>query len=409
MTTCRSCGASSLPLILDLGETPLANSLLTPEQLNIPEDRFPLAVVFCPECTLVQITETVPPEALFRDYVYFSSFSDTVLENARESVEKILATRALGPESLVVEIASNDGYLLKNFVAAGIPVLGVEPARNIAKVAEENGIPTVCEFFGDDLAEKLAAEGKQADVILANNVIAHIPVINGVMSGVKKLLKPGGAFIMETPYLRDLIDKLEFDTIYHEHLFYYSLTALEALYQRHGLAAADVEHLPIHGGTIRVTVVHQGEEGDRPAVTAMLAEEASWGVGSLDYYARFGRDVADLGEKLTGLLKELRSQGKTIAAYGAAAKGSTLVNAFGIGRDLIDFVVDRSTVKQGKLMPGVHFPILPPEALVERKPDYVLMLAWNFADEIIRQQTEYLATGGRFIVPVPTPRIVPAD
>ena len=409
MTTCRSCGASSLPLILDLGETPLANSLLTPEQLNIPEDRFPLAVVFCPECTLVQITETVPPEALFRDYVYFSSFSDTVLENARESVEKILATRALGPESLVVEIASNDGYLLKNFVAAGIPVLGVEPARNIAKVAEENGIPTVCEFFGDDLAEKLAAEGKQADVILANNVIAHIPVINGVMSGVKKLLKPGGAFIMETPYLRDLIDKLEFDTIYHEHLFYYSLTALEALYQRHGLAAADVEHLPIHGGTIRVTVVHQGEEGDRPAVTAMLAEEASWGVGSPDYYARFGRDVADLGEKLTGLLKELRSQGKTIAAYGAAAKGSTLVNAFGIGLDLIDFVVDRSTVKQGKLMPGVHFPILPPEALVERKPDYVLMLAWNFADEIIRQQTEYLATGGRFIVPVPTPRIVPAD
>jgi SAM-dependent methyltransferase len=329
-----------------------------------------------------------------------------MLRHADESAERLIRARGLGPGSLVVEIASNDGYLLKNFIAAGVPVLGIDPARNVARTAEERGVPTVAEFFGRALAESLAAEGKRADVILANNVMAHVPDVNGVIAGVKRLLKHEGAFVLETPYVKNLLDHLEFDTIYHEHLFYYSLTALESLFRRHGLAAAEVEHLPIHGGSLRVTAVHAGREGDRPSVRTLLEREAAWGVDRPETYREFASRVADLRDALRELIRQLKAEGKRMAAYGAAAKGSTLLNYLGVGRESLDFVADRSPVKQGRYMPGVRLPIVRPERLREEMPDYTLLLTWNFAEEIMGQQDEYRRLGGRFIIPVPRPTVV---
>lgn len=405
ITTCRSCGSPDLYRFLDLGDQPLANALLTKAQLNEPETCYPLTVVLCRNCTLVQITESVDPEILFREYIYFSSFSETMLAHAKEVADRLRAERALGPTSLVVEIASNDGYLLKNFVAAGVPVLGIEPARNIAKYAVERGIPTVSEFFSTALATQLAADGKRADVMIANNVMAHVPEINDIVGGIKVLLKEEGVFVMETPYVKDMVENLEFDTMYHEHYYCHSLTGLEHLYRRHGLAAADVQWIPIHGGTIQASVVHAGTEGDRPRVGAMLEDEKLW-VGDTAYYSGMGRRAEDLKRDVLALLRGLRGEGKRVAAYGAAAKGATLVNFMGIGPDLIEYVVDRSTHKQGKYLPGSHIPVLAPELLLEDKPDYVVLLAWNLADEIVRQQDAYRRAGGRFVVPVPTVRVI---
>jgi SAM-dependent methyltransferase len=404
-TACRSCGYADLTTVLSLGETPLANSLLTAEQRDRPEPLYPLDLVFCPRCTLVQITETVPPEQLFRDYLYFSSFSDTMLRHAQELVGRLIDERHLDGGSLAVEIASNDGYLLQYYRDAGVPVLGIEPARNIARVAEERGIPTVAEFFGVEVAQGLVREGRRADVLHANNVLAHVADLNGVVAGIALLLKPDGVAVIETPYVKDLIDHTEFDTIYHEHLCYYSLTALDRLFQRHGLTIVDVERLPIHGGSLRVFAGHDGTR-QTARVRDLLQEEDTWGVGDAAFYAGFGAKVTRLRDSLRSLLADIKADGKRIAAYGASAKGSTLLNYCGIGRDTLDFVVDRSTVKQGHYTPGTRLPIYAPEKLLDDKPDYVLLLTWNFAGEILAQQAEFRRRGGQFIIPIPEPRVV---
>jgi SAM-dependent methyltransferase len=398
-----------LELVLSLGRTPLANALLTREQLNLPEPLYPLDLAFCPRCTLVQITKTVPPAELFADYLYFSSFSDTMLRHAESLVARLIGERRLGPQSLVVEIASNDGYLLQNYTRANVPVLGIEPAANIAAEAERRGIPTVVEFFGEELAAQLAAEERRADVVHAHNVLAHVADLNGFVEGIAILLKPEGVAVIEAPYLKDLLDHCEFDTIYHEHLCYFSLTALDHLFRRHGLVVQDVERIPIHGGSLRVVVGKRPHPAlplkGRENVARLLAEEATWGVDHFATYRDFGTRVEALKATLTTMLAGFKRRGDRIAAYGAAAKGSTLLNYFGIGRETLDFVVDRSPHKQGRFMPGVHLPILAPERLLEEMPDEVLLLTWNFADEILEQQRTYRHLGGRFIIPVPEVKV----
>ena len=403
---CRSCGGNTLEQILSLGNTPLANSLPKADACD-GEPSYPLDVVFCPACTLVQITETVPPEVLFRDYLYFSSFSDTLLRHAEGLVDQMVQERALGPDSLAAEIASNDGYLLQFYKRAGVPVLGIEPARNVARVAvEERGIPTVTEFFGDELGRQLAGRGERADVLHANNVLAHVADLNGFVAGVRHFLKSGGVFVFEVPYVKDLVDHCEFDTIYHEHLCYFSLTALAGLFRRHELEVTGVERVSIHGGSLRVRVQHAGAAQPRTEVARLLEEERAWGVGEIGFYRAFAARVEQLKKSLRGLLSELKDGGARLAAYGAAAKGSTLLNYFRIGRETLDFVADRSTYKQQRLMPGVRVPIVEPGRLLEEQPDYVLLLTWNFAEEILAQQAEYRRRGGRFIIPVPEVKVV---
>ncbi len=405
---CRSCGHARLSPVLDLGSTPLANALLTQENLHHPEETFPLVLAFCEACGLAQITESVPPEKLFGEYLYFSSFSDTMVAHAKSLATRLTGERSLDASSLVIEIASNDGYLLQHYARAGVPVLGIEPAVNIARVAEtERGIPTLCAFFGRDLAERLATEGRKADVVHANNVLAHVPDLNGFVQGVAAILKPGGVVVIEAPYVGDLVSRLEFDTIYHEHLFYFSLTALDRLFARHGLAIVDVEHVPIHGGSLRVFGARQGAAVARSAgVQAFLDKEASKGLAGYEFYRDFGERVKRLQGTLSSLLTDLKAAGKRIAAYGASAKGSTLLNSSHIGSQVLDFVVDRSTHKQGRFTPGTHLRILPPEELLRSMPDYVLLLTWNFEAEILGQQAEYMKRGGRFVVPLPDVRIV---
>jgi len=403
---CRSCGDTHGKLVLDLGLQPLANNLLRPEDLAKPEPKFPLRVAVCQSCWLLQILDLVPPVQLFSEYLYFSSFSDLMLRHAKTAAEKYIAEFGLNSQSHVVEIASNDGYLLQNFVAAKIPCLGVEPAANIAKVAREKGVETLAEFFGQSLAQKLAAEKKPADLILGNNVFAHASDTNDFVAGLKTLLKPQGRIVLEFPYAVDLIGHSEFDTIYHEHVFYFTLTALQPLFARHGLEIFRVEHLSIHGGSLRLFAGHAGAHGIEASVKGLLADEKVKGVGSLVYYQDFAAHVLELKRALRELLAQLKQQGKTVAAYGAAAKGSTLINFFGLGRESLDFVVDRSTHKQGRLMPGQHIPILPPEALLAKRPDFTLLLTWNFAEEILAQQKAYRDGGGKFILPIPQVKVV---
>lgn len=404
---CRSCGEAGLELVLSLGRMPLANAFLTAEQLTEPESSYPLDLASCPHCTLVQIKETVPPEKLFREYLYFSSFSDTFLRHARDLVGRLISSRYLNNNSLVVEVASNDGYLLQYYHREGIPVLGIEPAINVARVAqEERGIRSLCEFFDEGLARQLRERGERADVIHAHNVLAHVADLNGFVLGIQLLLKDDGLAVIEVPYVKDLIDHCEFDTIYHEHLCYFSLTALNRLFQRHELVIQDVERIPIHGGSLRLFVTNAESMRRGPAVRALLDDEAAWGVDHLEFYQGFAQRVESLKRSLHGLLLGLKQEGKRLAAYGAAAKGSTLLNFFGIGRESLDFVVDRSTYKQGRYMPGVHLPIYPPVKLLEVMPDCVLLLAWNLADEILEQQAEYRRRGGRFIIPVPEAKIL---
>lgn len=403
---CRSCGGSPLERVLSLGRTPLANALLTKEQLGQPEPTYPLDLAFCPRCSLVQLEQTVPPEQLFREYAYFSSFSDAMLRHGADLARRLIAERGLDGTSLVIEAASNDGYLLKNYLRAGVPVLGIEPALNVARVArEEHGVPTVSEFFGRELAATLA-EKQRASVFHAHNVLAHVPDLNGFVAGIKTVLRRDGVAVIEVPYLKDFLDGCEFDTIYHEHLCYFSLTALAGLFRNHDLRIAAAERVPIHGGSLRLFVTHPAPGAGSTNVDALLEEENAWGVQNPDVYQQFAQQVQALRESLRELLSDLKRKGHCLAAYGAAAKGSTLLNYFGIGRETLEFVVDRSTHKQGRYTPGTHLPIHPPDALLTEKPDYVLLLTWNFADEILEQQAECRKRGVRFILPLPEPRIV---
>jgi SAM-dependent methyltransferase len=388
-----------------MGRTPLANALLDEATLAKPEPTYPLDLTVCPQCSLAQILVSVPPEKLFRDYCYFSSYSDTMARHAADLAARMIAERSLGPDDLVIEAASNDGYLLRHYRRAGVPVLGIEPARNVARVArEEQGVPTREEFFTAESASRLTAEGLRADVFHAHNVLAHIPDPNGFLRGVRDVLKPGGLAVVEVPYVKDLIDHCEFDTIYHEHLCYFSLAALVRLFARNGLTVTDVERVPIHGGSLRLFAAESDQVG--PRVAALLADEEAWGVDTPFPYREFADRVGRVRAELRELLGRLTAAGLRIAAYGASAKGCTLLNFCGIGRETLDFVADRSPAKQGRYTPGTRLPIEPPGKLLETMPDYTLLLAWNFADEIFGQQAEYRRRGGRFVVPVPNPRVV---
>jgi SAM-dependent methyltransferase len=404
--SCRSCGSTQLEPVIDLGLQPLANNLLRPEDLARPEPMFPLEVRVCAECWLMQITHTVPPVTLFSDYVYFSSFSDQMLEHAAAAARRYIDEKALDASSFVIEAASNDGYLLKNFVREKVPCLGFEPAANIAAVARGAGVETRCEFFSAQTASALRAERGAADLVLGNNVFAHAPDTNDFVAGLRNLLKPDGWAVLEFPYGVDMIEKAEFDTIYHEHVFYFTLTPLLPLFARHDLEIFQAERLPIHGGSLRIFAAHRGAQTVGGSVGALLAEENAAGVNSAGYYRRFARRAEKVKKDLVAFLEAQKLAGRRVAAYGASAKGSTLLNYLGDSARSLEFISDRSTYKHGRLSPGTHVPIVPAEDLAKLAPDYALLLVWNFAKEVMGQQSAYRKGGGRFVVPLPELRIV---
>lgn len=402
---CRACGSSDLQTIVEFGITPLADGLVKAENLDQPEIKVPLTLAFCPESGLVQILETVPPEILFcRDYPYFSSVSPMLMKHFGDSAQSLIDKRGLNEKSLVIEAASNDGYMLNTFVQAGVPVLGIDPAEGPANRAIERGINTLNTFFTEELANSLKAEGKQADVFLANNVLAHVPDLNGFVRGIKALLKPDGVAVIECPYVVDLVDHGEFDTIYHQHLCYFSVTALDRLFRSHGLFLNDVIRTTIHGGSLRLFV--EPQENVQEGVTSLLKMEVERKVDRIDYYLDFADRVNKIKSELMTILTDLKQQGKSIVGYGAAAKATTLLAYFGIDTKILDYVADLNQFKQGRFMGGNHLPIVAPTKILEDQPDYMLILAWNFADEIIKQQSEFQSKGGKFIVPIPSPKVV---
>lgn len=407
---CRGCAGARLNLVLDLGVMPLADALVAGDGAGdvANEARHPLRMAYCADCHLVQLLESPPPEALFgRDFPYYSSYSTQWSAHAADFAGATTGELGLGADSLVVEIGSNDGYLLRHFAAAGARVLGIDPAEGPARAARAVGVPTEIAYFDAALAGQLVADHGRADLVVANNVLAHVPDPNQLLAGAARLLKPGGLLSVEAPYLRDLIEQVEFDTIYHEHHCYFSVSALAGLFARHGFGIRSLTRLPWHGGSLRVVAAAAAEPA--PALAEWLAAERAAGLDRADYYAGFGARVQALIADIRARVRALHAGGARIAAYGAAAKGAILLNATGIDAGLCEFVVDRNPHKHGKRMPGVGIPILPPEALLERQPDVVLLLAWNWAGEILAQQRDYLAAGGRFLIPLPEPRLVGAD
>ena len=405
---CRLCATPLRRTFADLGVSPLANSYLTEEELAAPETFYPLHAFVCETCLLVQLPESESPERIFRDYAYFSSVSDSWVDHARRYAETVADRLGLGAESLVVELASNDGYLLQHLIARGIPVLGVEPARNVAAAAVERGIPTIPEFFGTELALRLVGEGRRADLVIGNNVLAHVPPVHDFVEGISVLLKPEGATVLEFPHLLRLIEERQFDTIYHEHFSYFSLLVVERLFAEHELVVFDVEEQPTHGGSLRVFARHAADESKPlgPRVAEVRERERAAGLDRLETYDAFGEAVREVKRDLLSFLIDVRREGASVVAYGAAAKGNTLLNYCGVGSDLVDYVVDRSPHKQGLYLPGTRLAIHAPERVAETRPDYLLVLPWNLADEIAEQMAHVREWGCKLVVPVPSVRVL---
>ena len=397
MINCRLCDSTPLKSIIPLGKSPLANALLASPIIS-DELQCNLEIMLCEGCGLAQLRDLIDPSQLFTNYVYFSSNSEGMLSSVAQLVDRLAPN--LPDNAYVIEIASNDGYLLKNYVKHKVSILGIDPAQNIAEVANEQGIPTLCDFFNESLALKLVAEKKQADIIHANNVMAHVPDINDFIKGIKHLLKPDGFAVIEVPYFLDLVQHLEFDTIYHEHVFYFSVKPLKLAFERHGLCLFDIEKIAIHGGTLRLFVGHKEAHRVKPIIDEMIKREEDLNLYNLSTFEDFMIKLEKLKNNLVVTLKNLKNEGKNIAAYGASAKGTTLLNYFGINKEYINFVVDKSPMKQGLYTPGTQLQIKSPETLITEKITHALLLAWNFADEIIEQQQKFINSGGCFILPL---------
>jgi SAM-dependent methyltransferase len=407
--TCRFCGTLASHVFVDLGMSPLCESLVTEAQLNQMEPFYPLRVTVCPKCFLVQLGEFVSPADIFNEYAYFSSYSTSWVEHARQYADEIRRRLRLTESSFVVELASNDGYLLQHFVKAGIPVLGIEPAANVAEIARAKGVPTRVCFFGTEAARRMAAAGERADLLIGNNVLAQVPDLNDFVAGMKIALKPGGVITMEFPHLMRLMEGNQFDTIYHEHFSYFSLLTVEKIFAAHGLMLFDVDEIPTHGGSLRIHARHE-EDSTRPvaaAVHELRAREHTVGLNRLDTYGNFDEQVKETKRKLLDFLIRVKREGKSVAGYGAPGKGNTLLNYCGIRTDFLDYTVDRNPYKHGKFLAGTHIPIFPPDRIRETRPDYVLILPWNLKDEIIAQLAYVREWGGRFVVPIPEVRVYP--
>ena len=406
--TCRSCATALKHTFCDLGMSPLSNAFLKEDQLGRMEPFYPLPAYVCHRCFLVQLEEFVSPQAIFSDYAYFSSYSETWLEHARRYTELMVERFGYGPRSRVIEIASNDGYLLQYFRDRGIAVLGIEPARNVARVAEEKGIPTIVKFFGVATARELVASGMQADLLLGNNVLAHVPDLNDFVGGMKILLRPEGVITLEFPHLQRLMEQNEFDTIYHEHFSYFSFLSVERMFAQHGLRLFDVEELPTHGGSLRIYGMH-AECNLRVSerIGELVDRERRIGFDRMETYRAFAENVRETKRRLLEFLIQARRAGKTVVGYGAPAKGNTLLNYCGIRDDFIDFTVDRNPHKQNTFLPGTHIPVYHPDRIDEVKPDFVLILPWNLKDEIIEQLAHIRTWGGQFVVPIPSVQVIP--
>jgi len=398
--------AGPLTPILSLGQQPLANNLVSPADLGSPDSLFPLELMWAEELKLVQLSISVPPPAMFSEYLYLTSFSPTLVAAAKTHVDARVSRHGLAAGDLAMEIGSNDGYLLQHYQAHGLDVLGIDPAANVAAEALKRGVPTRTAFFGRDLASELVAEGRRPKIVHANNVMAHVPDVHGVMAGLATLLHDQGVFVAETPYVRRMVEHLEFDTIYHEHLFYYSLTSFNGLLERNGLTAIDVEEIPSHGGSLRITAARPGVYQRSAATEELLAEEDRLGMASYAYYRQFGEQVPVLLRHLSDMLERLASSGSVLAGYGAAAKATVMLNALGDAARHITWVADRSSFKQGRYIPGVRIPVVPVEDISAKRPDYLVVFAWNYIDEITRQLADYRTAGGRFIVPFPRPEVL---